>query len=138
MESLLGASALAALSSGALVAGVVSRQLRTLRRSLTQAQYDRDFVRGQNEMLQKSYASLERQLANTSLTLVDVRREAELWESSYQRAATQWDACREREGALLADVRQLRAQLAEATKNDARDPKTGRFVKAKPSQQDAH
>ena len=69
--------------------------------------------------------------------LVDAKREATLWETSYERRAQAYDEVVMQRmnlmGQLAAsnqEARNLRAQLAEATKNDSRDPTTGRFVKA--------
>jgi len=54
--------------------------------------------------------------------LADARREARIWEIGYDNAT-------EREARMIGLNRTLEAQLAEATKNDKRDSKTGRFVK---------
>ena len=63
--------------------------------------------------------------------LADAKREATLWEEGYNRAWSQVEAARERNTELLTNaVENLAAQLAEAQRNDTRDPKTGRFVKA--------
>ena len=62
--------------------------------------------------------------------LADAKREATLWEESYERRAQAYDETIRRETELIVRNFALRAQLAEATKNDTRDPKTGRFVKA--------
>ena len=69
--------------------------------------------------------------------LADAKREATLWETSYERRAQAYDEVVMQRmnlmGQLAAanqEARNLTAQLAEATKNDSRDPKTGRFVKA--------
>jgi len=104
--------------------------------------------------------------------LADAKREATLWETSYERRAQAYDDAIGRENAIitlfnehrrkfneLEDIRQsletarvhqmeaneqhvrdnkalarklaaVEAQLAEAQRNDTRDPKTGRFVKA--------
>jgi hypothetical protein len=62
--------------------------------------------------------------------LADAKHEATLWEAAYDRAWSQAEAARERNTEFLENNFALRAQLAEAAKNDTRDPKTGRFVKA--------
>ena len=97
--------------------------------------------------------------------LADAKREATLWETSYERRAQAYDevvmqrmnlmgqlaaanqeAQNLRDQVIEEDVRyrellkhscdidyekvMLRRQLAEAQRNDTRDPKTGRFVKA--------
>ena len=55
--------------------------------------------------------------------LADKTAEALIWERAQERAWEVADAAIDRESALVL-------KLAEATKNDTRDPKTGRFVKA--------
>jgi len=69
--------------------------------------------------------------------LADAKREATLWETSYERRAQAYDEVVMQRMNLMGQLAAaeqsyniLRAQLAEATKNDTRDPKTGRFVKA--------
>lgn len=60
------------------------------------------------------------QLKTENARLVE---ECKAWASAYQSRSEQYHFLTEREATL-------RAQLAEAAKNDSRDPKTGRFVKA--------
>ena len=90
--------------------------------------------------------------------LADAKSEAKLWEDSYNRSWELLEAAIDREieledqlaealnksaewevryyelqegwGVVMNDNAMLKRQLAEATKNDSRDPTTGRFVKA--------
>ena len=62
--------------------------------------------------------------------LVDAKREATLWEEAYERASESLKVSRNYNASLVDTNANLRAQLAEAQRNDTRDPKTGRFVKA--------
>jgi hypothetical protein len=69
--------------------------------------------------------------------LADAKREATLWETSYERRAQAYDEVVMQRMNLMGQLAAaeqsyniLRTQLAEAAKNDSRDPKTGRFVKA--------
>ena len=89
--------------------------------------------------------------------LADAKREALMWEHAQERAWEVADAAIDREieledqlaealnksaewevryyelqegwGVVMNDNAMLKRQLAEATKNDTRDPTTGRFVK---------
>lgn len=60
----------------------------------------------------------------------EARQESGQWENSYMKAHELWERAHDRESVLIAQNHSLQQALAEATKNDARDPKTGRFVKS--------
>ena len=62
-------------------------------------------------------------IRNLREALADKTAEALIWERAQERAWEVADAAIDRESALAL-------KLVESTKNDTRDPTTGRFVKA--------